>query len=67
MALREPLKMRKISVNQPRRHYVPNYTGLSVRLISTKTEKECFLGNLRENTLDILGVHQRQKKRVTFH
>ena len=67
MALREPLKMRKISGNQTQRHYVRNYTGLPARLIGTAIEKECFLGGLRENTLDVLGVHRRRKKRVTIH
>ena len=67
MALRETLKMRKISGNQTQRHYVRNYTGLPVRLIGTAIEKECFLDELRENTLDVLGVHRRGKKRVTIH
>jgi hypothetical protein len=67
MVLREPLKMRKISGNQTQRHYVRNYTGLPVRLIDTAIEKECFLDELKENTLDVLGVHQRRKKRVTIH
>ncbi len=67
MALREPLKMRKISGNQTQRHYVRNYTGHPVRLIGTAIEKECFLGDLREDTLDVLGVHRRRKKRVTIH
>jgi hypothetical protein len=67
MALREPLKMRKISGNQTQRHYVRNYTGHPVRLIGTAIEKECFLGDLRADTLDVLGVHRRRKKRVTIH
>ena len=67
MTLREPLKMRKISGNQTQRHYVRKYTGLPVRLIGAATEKECFLGDLRENTLDVLGVHRRRKTRVTIH
>ena len=67
MVLREPLKMRRISGNQTQRHYVRNYTGLPVRLIGTAIEKECFLDELRENILDVLGVHRRGKKRVTIH
>ena len=67
MALREPLKMRKISGNQTQRHYVRNYTGLPVRLIGAAIKKECFLYELRENILDVLGVHRRGKKRVTIH
>ena len=67
MALRETLKIRKISGNQTQRHYVRNYTGLPVRLIGTAIEKECFLDKLRENTLDVLGVHRRGTKRVTIH
>ncbi len=67
MTLREPLKMRKISGNQTQRHYVRNYTGHPVRLIGTAIEKECFLGDLRGDTLDVLGVHRRRKKRVTIH
>ena len=67
MALRDPLKMRKISGNQTQRHYVRNYAGLPVRLIGAVIEKECLLEELRENTSDILGVHRRRKKPVTFH
>ena len=67
MALRQRLKMRKISCNQTRRHYVRNYTRLPVRLIGTAIEKERFLGDLRENTLDGLSDHRRRKKRVTIH
>ena len=67
MALRDSLKMRKISGNQTQRHYVRNYTGLPVRLIGAVIEKECISDELRENTLDVLGVHRRRKKRVTIH
>ena len=67
MVLREPLKMRRISCNQTQRHYVRNYTGFPARLIGAVIEKECILDELRENTLDVLGVHWRRKKRVTIH
>ena len=67
MALRNPLKMRKISGNQIQRHYVRNYTGLPVRLIGAAIEKEFILGELRENTLDVFGVYRRCKKQVTIH
>lgn len=66
MTLREPLKMKKISGNETRRHYVRHYTGLPAALVGNAMDKEHFLNDLTTKTLDILGVHRRRRKLVTI-
>ena len=67
MALREPLKMRKISGNQTQREHGRNYTILPGRLTDTTIEKDCFVGRLKENTLGFFNIQLRRIKRVTIH